>query len=424
MELPPIDLRTVKTLAEALAIGLLVGIERYKSRRPGEPGFAGVRTFALSSLLGALAGLIGQPLLTFATFTALAALIGVGYYRSSERSLGATTEVAALLVFWLGYLLHEREVLAIATAIVLTILLASKRALHDFVKEKISETELYDTLKFLAVVIVVWPLLPDRALGPYASLNPSRLWLLVILVSSIGYSGYLLARWLGGRRGLRLSALIGGVVSTTATTMSLAQRARESPEHSRDCSVAGVLANSVQMPRLLILVAVLHPPLAVTLLIPFVGMAAAGLLGSGLVARGIRRGRDAAFEIPLRNPYSLTPALKFALFFVAILLLLETAEARLGAGGVLLASALGGAGSASAAALSVAQLGAGGELVTEMAALSVLVAWAANATVKWLIALLHGSRPFALWLGAGFLAMLGAGLLLLRFSGAVLLPAG
>ena len=165
MESFSVDPAAFKTLVEALAIGMLVGVERYKGRGPGEKEPAGVRTFTVFALTGAICGLLGSTAFTLATFAAVAVLVAIGYYRSPETALGLTTEMASLLVFWLGFLLHTHEILAISTAIVLTILLASKGALHRFIQEQISETELYDTLKFLAVVLVVFPILPDRSLG-------------------------------------------------------------------------------------------------------------------------------------------------------------------------------------------------------------------------------------------------------------------
>ena len=149
-----------KTFGEALAIGLLIGSERYKGKSE-DPQAAGVRTFAVISLLGATSALIGQPALTLLSFAALAMFMGLGYYRS-HQSYGLTTEMTALLTFWLGYLMGDYEVLAISTGIVVVILLASKETLHQFVRETVSEREFFDTLKFLAVVFGVLPLLPTR----------------------------------------------------------------------------------------------------------------------------------------------------------------------------------------------------------------------------------------------------------------------
>ncbi len=322
-----VDLAALKSLAEALAIGMLVVVERYKGRRPGEKEPAGVRTFTVLALTGAVCGLLDSTPLTLITFAAVAALVAIGYYRSPETSLGLTTEMAALLIFWLGFLLHRYEVLAISTAIVLTIILASKGALHRFIQEQISETELYDTLKFLAVVLVVFPLLPDRSMGPYGFFNPRQVWLLVVLVSTISYSGHLFMRWLGRRRGLRISALAGGIVSTTATTLSLAERARKSPQFSRVYGVAAVLANAVQFPRLLLILWVVHRGLGSYLVIPLIGMGTVGFLGSWLLSRRRQVPSDRQERLPLQNPFSLTPALKFAAFFVGILLMVEAAEA-------------------------------------------------------------------------------------------------
>ncbi len=412
-----VDLAALKSLAEALAIGMLVGVERYKGRRPGEKEPAGVRTFTVFALTGAVCGLLDSTPLTLITFAAVAVLVAIGYYRSPETSLGLTTEMAALLIFWLGFLLHRYEVLAISTAIVLTIILASKGPLHRFIQEQISETELYDTLKFLAVVLVVFPLLPDRSMGPYGFFNPRQVWLLVVLVSTISYSGHLFMRWLGHRHGLRISALAGGIVSTTATTLSLAERARKSPQFSRVYGVAAVLANAVQFPRLLLLLWVVHRGLGSYLVTPLIGMGTVGFLGSWLLSRRRQVPSDRQERLPLQNPFSLTPALKFAAFFVGILLMVEAAEAWIGEQGVYLASAIGGMGSVSAISLSLAEQVNRGTLSFAAAWLAILIGITTNALVKWGLALVNGTRELAFWLGGGLLSMLATGVLLSFLSG-------
>ena len=408
--MPP-DLGIFKLLGEALALGMLVGIERYRGRAPGEKKSAGVRTFSILCLLGALCGIFATPPITVATFAAVAALVLMGYYRSPEGSLGLTTEIAALLVFWIGFLLNAHEAAAISLGIVVTIFLASKRSLHHFVREQVSESEFEATLKFLAVVLVVYPILPDRALGPYGFFNPRDVWGLVILVSTISYSGYFLIRWLGARRGLMLSSLVGGVVSTTAVTMSLADRARRAPEASRLMGSLAVLANVAQGPRLLLLLWVVERGLALRLAPPLLGMAAAGMVGAWLVTpRGAAAGNE---EVPLQNPYSVKPALKFALFLVAVLLVVAVDNAELGDRGSLLASAIAGLGSTSAVALSVAKLSGQQALFPSTAAMSVVVAIAANSLAKLVLAWMHGTRQMALWFAGGLLTMLAVAVLLL-----------
>ncbi len=297
-------------LAEAFGLGLLIGIERYKDRKEDKQRFAGARTFAIFAVLGAVCGLLGSPLFTALTFTALFAIIAIGYFRESIQGLGMTTEVTALLTFWLGYLLHIHESLAASIAIVLVILLASKRALHGFVRETLSDTEFYDTLKFLAVIIVILPLLPDHQMGPYEFFNPTRVWYLVIAVSTISYSGYVLIRTLGGRRGIELNAVTGGLVSTTAVTLALSEQARRLPECVRLFGVAGVMANAVQLPRLLVLLALVDLDLASRMAIPLIAASVAGLGGAILLANLKRVWDDPPdVDLLLQNPYSLRQAL-------------------------------------------------------------------------------------------------------------------
>ncbi len=413
------DITAFKVLAEALGIGLLVGVERYRDREEGEKKSAGVRTFAIFALLGAVCGLLDEPAFTLVTFAALAGLVLLGYYRRPSESLGFTTEFAALLVFWIGYLLHLYEGPAIALGIVLTISLASKQALHKFVREQISVTEFYATLKFLAVVLVIYPVLPDRDMGPFGFFNPREIWGLVILVSSISYLGYILTRWLGSRRGLRIGAIMGGLVSTTATTMFLAEYAKSTPKAGRLLGTVAVMANSVQGPRLLVLVWVVCRLLGYSLAVPLVGMGLAGLLGSWLLSR--RTVSDPDVEFTFENPYSLTPALKFGAFFVAVLFLVSAASAWFGQAGMFVAIAIAGLGSASAAALSVAGLVSADELALAPAGLAIFLAVAVNSLTKWILSLVGGTREMALWLGAGLLSMLTAGVLLYLLSVGLLL---
>lgn len=407
------DLNSFKAFGEALAIGLLIGVERYKDRAPGEKKAAGVRTFTIFSLLGAVCGLLDQVPFTAMTFAGLLGLICLGYYRESAQGIGLTTEVAAVLTFWLGYLMRGYETLAISTGIVLVILLAHKRTLHQFVKEKVSETEFYDTLKFLAVVFVVHPLLPDRDIGPFGFLNPARVWLMVVLVSTISYSGYILMRWLGDSRGLEVSGLVGGIVSTTAVTVSLSDRARQSPDLSRLCGVVGIMANAVQFPRLLVLVWIVDRNLGAALALPLLAMSAVGLIGAWIVSRPQRpgaAGHPASF--PLQNPYALASALKFGAFFVGIFLLTKLFNVYLGEKGIYLASAMAGTGDASVISLSVADTVSKGSLPIPAAATAVLIAVTANALAKWVLSLLNGTRDLALYLGGGFAAMLSVGIAL------------
>lgn len=403
-------------LAEALAIGLLIGVERYKGRRENEVKSAGMRTFAIIALLGGLCALLEQPLLAVVTFVMMVGLLAIGYWRQSAQSLGLTTEISAMLAFWMGYLVRHHERLMISTAIVVVVVLASKRSLHHFVRGKVTDTEFYDTVKFLVVVFVVLPLLPDQEMGYRGFFNPYRAWILVIVVSTLSYIGYILIRVFGSKRGVGISALVGGLVSTTAVTVALAQQSRQNPSHSRLYGVTAVLANSVQFPRLLVLIWIVFPELGALMSLPLAGMFVSGLLGAWIIGR---RGewRSKELDAPLSNPYSFLPALKFAALFVVVLFVARVGVAEFGSNGVFLASGLSGLADASAISLSLASMANTEAISLPVAAWSILIAVTCNALVKWLLALMNGSRDVAFWLGGGLLTMLVSGTAILMALG-------
>ena len=401
------EIESFKAFGEAAVIGLLVGIERYRSRGEGERKSAGVRTFAVVGLLGATCALIAESGVTLITITALTFFLSLGYWRESEKSLGLTTELAALLTFLLGYLTMGHEALAVSSAIVLVALLAHKQTLHGFIRSGLTELEFYDTLKFLLVVFVVYPVLPAGGFGPQEIFRPRQLWLLVILVSTISYSGYVLIRVFGGRRGLLLNGLVGGVVSTTAVTVSLAERARARPDLARLLGVTAVLANSVQAPRLLLLVLVVNPALAGLLAIPLLGMFGAGALGALALARLSGAFDEEPGEVLLQNPYSFWPAAKFALLFAAVFAASNAAREWMGEGAIYGVSAAAGLVDASAISLTVAEMAGQGAISPTAAGVAVLIAVGGDALLKLTLAAQMGGARFAFWLGGGLMTMIG-----------------
>lgn len=412
------ELETVRVLGEALAIGILVGAERYRHRVPGEKSPAGVRTFAAIGLLGGVCALIGHIAVAVAAFAAIATLTAIAYYRDSAENLGTTSETAALLTFWLGYLVKDHETAAIAAAIVLAILLVSKRPMHDFVKGAISTAEFNDTLKFLAVVFVVYPVLPDHPVGPYGIINPRQIWTFVVLISTISYVGYFLVRVLGASRGFGVSALLGGVASTTALTVSLAQRSREIPALSRLIGAAVVIGNAVQFPRLLLLVWVFSEPLAWHLMAPFTLMFVVGVVVAAAAGGFVPDDpEEAEVKVDFKNPYSFTPALKFALYIGIVLVATPLALEAAGERGVYAVAALTGMASVSAFALPLTGMVGDATLTVPSAAIALLAAITANAIVKWVLAFMNGSREMAAWLGVGLALMLATGATYLFLAG-------
>jgi len=216
-------------LAVAAGIGLLVGIERERSKGTGAArAAAGVRTFLLLALAGAVAQLLGPLAVAVAGgFAALAALSSYRYSRA--RDPGLTTESAMLLVYLLGVLAMQRTVLAAGLGVAVAVVLASKSRLHRFARQVLTTQELHDVLLLAAAAAIVLPLLPDRSIDPWQALNPRKLWLLVVLVMGIQAMGYVALRALGPRAGLALAGLAGGFVSSTATIAAMGERSREEP---------------------------------------------------------------------------------------------------------------------------------------------------------------------------------------------------
>lgn len=235
----------------ALAIGALIGIERER-KQVNKNEFAGIRTFILIALFGILSAYINEIYSNFLviSFLGLMVLVCLSYMVSTRKTgdIGITTEVVALLTFILGALCYTDEGIRIAPifAIIITALLAAKSYIHKFVR-KISEKEMINTLKFLIIAFVILPLLPDQTMGPLDVFNPYQIWLVVVFISAISYAGYILMKLIGAERGLGLTGIVGGLVSSTAVTTAMASRVKES-EFIIRAAVFAVIIASCQKP--------------------------------------------------------------------------------------------------------------------------------------------------------------------------------
>lgn len=220
------------SLVAAAGIGLLMGVERERRKvRSAHKGTAGIRTFPLVALLGALGAHLGQPALLAVTGAFVGAAALVGYWRVGDP--GLTTEIALVVAFLLGVLADEDIGLAAAIGVAVTLLLAERTRLHHIARDVLTEDELHDGLLLAACAVIVLPLLPDRGVGPGGALNPVTVWRLAVVVMAIQALGYVALRTLGTRRGLPLAGLIGGFVSSTATISTMGLRARRTPELAR-----------------------------------------------------------------------------------------------------------------------------------------------------------------------------------------------
>lgn len=385
----------------AFAVGLLIGIERERSKGDGpQRAAAGVRTFILVALAGAIAQRLGGVgIAVGGAFVALAAL--ASYRRSRAEDPGLTTEVAMLVTFLLGVLAMTALPVAAGLGVVVALVLASKTSLHRFVRDTLTEQELHDALLLVAAAVVVLPLLPDRAVDPWQALNPHTLWLLVVLVMAINAAGYVALRLLGPGAGLALAGFIGGFVSSTATIAAMGDRARASPQWIAQCASAALCSNIATIIMLAVVVGALSPPLLAHLVWPLIFAGIAAMLSAWLVhARSASTAVEHRAVAPGR-PFEPRHALIFAAIVSAILLLSAGVHRWLGDTGVWIAAGVSGLADLHAAAASVAQLVAIGDLDAAGAGWPVFIALIANSLSKLLMAWLRGGRGFFLRLLPG-----------------------
>jgi uncharacterized membrane protein (DUF4010 family) len=386
-----LDPQLVWGLAAALLIGALVGIEREKSKaQAGNVGIGGVRTFILFALSGALAGWLAQalatPLLLAATVLSVGALAVAGYLmqaRVKPQALGLTTETAAIAVCLLGAACTSGHAqLALAAGIAVSAVLAYKEPMHGLIA-RLGPDDIAAGVKLLAASFIVLPLLPREAIDPWGAIKPYSLWLLVVLIAALSLVGYVATRALGPGRGTAVTGLTGGLVSSTAVTLAFARRSRDDSDAASDDALAAglLIAWLVMGVRVVVLAGVIHAPLVRPLLLPFGLMTVVTIAAVVLFLR--RRG-DAppTGEVALRNPFSLTSAIKFAALFAVVLLLVAAVQRYFPGQGYYLVAALAGLTDVDAITLSMAGLARDGGAELAVAARAVVIAAVSNTLVK------------------------------------------
>jgi len=389
-------------LAVALGIGLLVGLERER-RKDESPDVsaAGIRTFALVALLGGLSAML-PGIVVFAVAAAfVGGLAAVSYARSAQRDPGLTSEVALLTAFLLGGLALRDPALAAGIAVIVTALLAARGALHRFVRRVLTERELHDGLVLAAAALVILPLTPDRGFGPYDAFNPRTVWRLVVLVLAISALGYIAIRALGARAGLPLAGFAGGFVSSTATIGSLAARARSTPASRDEAAAGAVLSTVATIVQLGVVLGVMNVATLRVLALPLAAAALVALGYGASLAFGTARVRRRPpgphdDEGSGGRAFDLRAALVFAAMVSVILLLTALLTARIGTGGLLLAAGFAGFADAHAAATSAASLVSAGRIEAPWGGYAVLIGLTTNTVSKIVVAVVAGTRRFAL----------------------------
>lgn len=398
----------ISRLAVALGIGLLIGLERGWKTREVTPGSraAGIRTFALCGLLGGIAAALAQATgsavgagivlgLSFAVYAAIAAMFERDAARAAD-SYSATTMVAILLAFLLGAFAVAGDIrAAAAAAVAATGILAAREEIHGWVA-RITWPELRSALVLLAMTFIVLPVMPDTAIGPAGGVNPREVWLIAIALAGVSFIGYGAIKMFGAERGVLLAGLAGGLVSSTAVTMTSARRAAAGEATPRLLAAGVAVATAVSFLRVIVIVGLVNPILIGTLAPPLAAatLAAVGYALLAVYRLGSGKG-DMSGGAGFKNPFSFWPVVAFAVFLGVVIVAGRAVAQAFGAGGALVGAVGIGLADVDSITISMARL-VPEPLGLSGASAAILAAVASNMASKLAMSVAIGRGRFAI----------------------------
>ena len=406
----------VTSIVVSACLGALVGLIRQwsdqKASPEGEADFGGVRTYTFWAILGCVAAFITDNYAS-TVLPVVLALVGLHLTALHLKNAGgshpgSTTFAASLLTCLLGALVQWDHVqAAILVTAATAVMIGLKQPIHAWTRA-FTVDDIRATLQFIAITGVVMPLVPDQNLGPYDAFNPYATWLMVVLISGLGFAGYIMMRLLGAKAGISITGLVGGLASSTATTLAFSRRSKDDPALSVSYSLAVVVACTVMLARILVMVGVINRPLALSLILPFALMAVPGL-GFALWMWLFKRPADNDVATPkLHNPLSLGIAIKFGIIYAVVAFLVKAATHYQLRGGLLPLSFLSGLTDMDAISLLMANNRNDSTVEPLLATQSVILAAIGNSVLKAGFALSLGSsvlrRQVAIVLGLTILA--------------------
>ena len=386
----------------SIILGGLVGIEReYKKQREGAPVFGGVRTFILISLLGTLSAHIsssfGDPFIYIILISFSALLVIAQLF---EKLPGLTSEVSAILTFLIGILCYKEEFqLAAAIGITVLFILSFKEQMHKFVKHLTLE-DLFAFLKFAAVTVILYPLLPDKS---FYGVNPREVWTMVVVISTLDFLGYFLTK-IAGERGILFTGLIGGLVSSTAVAATFSSLSKTNRSLIPEYAAGIVGASAIMFPRITFLAGILNLQFTKYLIVPFL---TAFLMGIFFAYRISNLEKEENAKVEVKNPYELSNAIKFSMFYAFILFISRNTLKYLGDYGLYIVAAVSGLSDVDAITLSVSKLFSASEISLLTGVIAVILAATVNTFLKWFLTISMGSRELFKLVTPGFIALIG-----------------
>lgn len=391
------------SLASAIGLGLLIGAVRERAQPDPQHTVAGIRTHLMVALAGALGAALGTAVLV-TVLALIGALTVASYIRTSDGDPGLTGEVALPVTALLAAVAYSRPGLAAGLAVVVAGVLFAKRPLHQLVRERVSEQEVRDGLLLAGAALVVLPMLPSHAIDPWGALVPSRLWRMVVLILAVGMAGHVASRLAGARWGLPVAGFFSGFASSTAAVVGFGHRAREESAHVGPAASGALFANLGSLALFSAVVGTASPAL---LQAAAPGLGAAALALTLVAISGVLRGDSLANLPEIRNARAFQLRQAFLLVGLIAVLLLASAflRTRFGGAGAMIAASVVALGEVQAAAASVAQLAAEGQLQVGAATWGLVLLLLVAGVAKAAVAFASGGRAYGWRVSIGLAAV-------------------
>ena len=412
------EFQVIKSILIAVGLGFMIGMQRaIYHLSQDEKSFAGSRTFSLIAMVGYMAGYLDTDFGGIAMMVGVlagAVILAAYYFKvTNMEGYGSTTHFAAIATYLLGVMVSlGQEKYAIFLGVLIIVLLEIKPKLQRF-EAKITPSDINAAVLLLAMTFLVLPVLPDRMIGPYQLFNPYKTWLMAVIISAISFVGYAAIKILGHKKGLFLTGALGGLVSSTAVSVSMSRLAVTQKRFAVHFAAAIAIACTFMFLRVLILVFVVNPEMAADLLVPFSAASAGGLAYTWYLYRTARSGSVSVGDTFARNPLQLSEAIKFGILFGIVYGAVAFVQTRYGDIGVYVVSMLSGITDVDAVTLTLAQLAEEGSLKTVAAMNGIIIASVVNSLVKLGIVCWVAGWRLGWQLARYFLvtlAMLGAGM--------------
>jgi uncharacterized membrane protein (DUF4010 family) len=385
---------SIENLGLALGIGLLIGAERERSHAAMPSHIAGIRTFAICALVGAVAVTLDGDFIFAMVLGLLVALIGISYWRSSLSNPGMTTELALLMTCLIGALAMVQPTLAAFSGLGLAVLLAAKKQMHEFAQHFMSATEWNDLVLFTAVVLIVYPLTPDVDMGPWRAINPHHLVRFVVLIMAMGALGHISTRHWGSHHGLALTGFAGGFVSSTATVFAMGKLSRDMPSQTHGAVMGSVLSSVSTVVQLFLLINLILPEMILWAAWPLLS----GVLCALLYATAMwwRAGPACPVQEPLisLHLFQWKSTVTLVALVMAVMLVSAGMNQWLGQEGILITSAITGLADAHAIVASMGSMVRSGQVTAEHARWPIMAALLSNMVSKSWVAWHSGTATY------------------------------